>query len=197
MIQHNILNVTFSNQQLNKLKLRIKKDNEVTLKLSSNDVGDTNDENNFPRKPLLTYHKALANGSSANMKLSKIQLHKIGESGGFLGRLLERLLKTGLSLMKDLFKPLDESVLMPLELTAPASATDAAIPQKMFGSGTTTFILSNEEINYIMKNVNSREESGLLTKDVSKTVRKKRQNKKKDFSECYQELQVRDYQGIY
>ena len=44
----------------------------------------------------------------------------------------------------------------------------------MFGSGTTTFILSNEEINYIMKNVNSREESGLLTKDVSKTVRKKR-----------------------
>ena len=86
---------------------------------------------------------------------------------------------------------------MPLELTAPAPATDAAIPQKMFGSGTTTFILSNEEINYIMKNVNSREESGLLTKDVSKTVRKKRQNKKKDFSECYQELQVRDYQGIY
>ena len=98
------------------------------MKLSSNDVGDTNDENNFPRKPLLTYHKALANGSSANMKLSKIQLHKIGESEGFLGRLLERLLKTGLSLMKDLFKPLDESVLMPLELTAPASATDAAIP---------------------------------------------------------------------
>ena len=107
------------------------------------------------------------------MKLSKIQLHKIGESGGFLGRLLGRLLKTGFSLMKNVFKPSAESVLMPLELTAPASAADAAIHQKMFGFGTTTCILSNEEINYIMKKVNLREEFGLLTKDVSKTIKKK------------------------
>ena len=179
MSQYNILNVTFSNLQLNKLKLRIKKDTEVTLKLSSNDVSDSNDENNFPHKLLLTYtqvsrlHKAFANGSSANITLSKIQLHKIGESGGFLGRLLGRLLKTGFSLIKNVFKPLAESVLMPLELTAPASATDAAIHQKSFGSGTTIFILSNEEINYIMKKVNLYEKSDLLTKDVSKTIKKK------------------------
>ena len=179
MSQYNILNVTFSNSQLNKLKLRTKKDTEVTLKLSSNYVSDSNDGNNFPRKLLLTYtqvsrlHKAFQNGSSANITLSKIQLHKIGESGGFLGRLLGRLLKTGFSLMKNVFKPSAESVLMPLELTAPASAADAAIHQKMFGFGTTTCILSNEEINYIMKKVNLREEFGLLTKDVSKTIKKK------------------------
>ena len=179
MSQYNILNVTFSNSQLNKLKLRTKKDTEVTLKLSSNDVSDSNDGNNFPRKLLLTYtqvsrlHKAFQNGSSANITLSKIQLHKIGESGGFLGRLLGRLLKTGFSLMKNVFKPSAESVLMPLELTAPASAADAAIHQKMFGFGTTTCILSKEEINYIMKKVNLREEFGLLTKDVSKTIKKK------------------------
>ena len=149
------------------------------MKLSSNDFSDSNDENNFPHKLWLTYtqvsrlHKAFANGSSANTTLSKIQLHKIGESGGFLGRLLGRLLKTGFSLMKNAFKPLAESVLMPLELTAPTSATDAAIHQKIFGSGTTTFILSNKEINYIMKKVNLREESGLLTKDVSKTIKRK------------------------
>ena len=149
------------------------------MKLSSNDVSDSNDGNNFPRKLLLTYtqvsrlHKAFQNGSSANITLSKIQLHKIGESGGFLGRLLGRLLKTGFSLMKNVFKPSAESVLMPLELTAPASAADAAIHQKMFGFGTTTCILSNEEINYIMKKVNLREEFGLLTKDVSKTIKKK------------------------
>ena len=116
MSQYNILNVTFSNSQLNKLKLRTKKGTEVTLKLSSNDVSDSNDGNNFPRKLLLTYtqvsrlHKAFQNGSSANITLSKIQLHKIGESGGFLGRLLGRLLKTGFSLMKNVFKPSAESV---------------------------------------------------------------------------------------
>ena len=75
------------------------------MKISTNVVGDSNDENNFPHKLLLNntqvsrLHKAFANSSSANIKLSKIQLHKIGESGGFLGRLLGPLLKTGLTLI--------------------------------------------------------------------------------------------------
>ena len=81
----------------------LKKGTEVTLKLSSNVVGDSNDENNFPHKLLLTntqvskLRKAFENNSSANKKLSKTQLHKIGQSGGFWGRLLGSLLKTGLS----------------------------------------------------------------------------------------------------
>ena len=71
---------------------------EVTLKISSNVVGDSNDENNFPHKLLLTntqvskLHKAFSNGSSAYIKLSITQLHKIGQSGEFLDRRLGPLL---------------------------------------------------------------------------------------------------------
>ena len=103
------------------------------MKISSNVVDDSNDENIFFHKLLLTniqvskLCKALANGSSANIKLSKAQLHKIVQSGGFLGRLLATLLKTGLHLMKNLLKPLAETVLIPLGITAAASATDAAV----------------------------------------------------------------------
>ena len=94
MTQYNTLNVRLSDSQLNKLKSGIKNGTEVTLKISSNVVGDSNDENKFLHKLLLTNTqvsklcKALANGSSANIKLYKTQLHKIGQSGGFLGRLL-------------------------------------------------------------------------------------------------------------
>ena len=83
---------------------------------------------------LLKLCKAFTNNSSANIKLSKTQLHKIGQSGGFLGRPLESLLKTGLPLIQNVLKPLAKSVLIPLGLTAAASATDAAIHRKMFGS---------------------------------------------------------------
>ena len=99
-----------SNSQLNELKSGITSCTEVTLKLSSNVVGDSDDENNFPRKLLLTntqvskFHKAFANNSSASIKLPKTQLHKISQSGGFLGRLLEPLLNTGLPLMKNVLK---------------------------------------------------------------------------------------------
>ena len=64
-------------------------------------------------------------------------MHKIVQSGGLLGRLLGPLLKTGLPLMKNVLKPLAKSVLIPLGLPVAASATDAAIHKKMFGSGMT------------------------------------------------------------
>ena len=67
-------------------------------------------------------------------------------------------------------KPLTKSVLIPLGLTASASATDAAINKKMIGSGITTLIILNEETNDIMKIVQSFEESGLLIKGVSETI---------------------------
>ena len=80
MTQYNTLNVKLSNLQPNKLKSGIKHGTEVTLKLSSNILGDSNDENNFLLKLLLTNTqvsklcKAFANGSSANTKLSGIQI---------------------------------------------------------------------------------------------------------------------------
>ena len=99
MTQCNTLNVKLSHSQLNKLKSGIRNGTEVTLKLSSNLVGDSNDENDFPHKLLLTntqvsnLPKAFANNSSANIKLSKTQFHKIRQSRGFLGTILGPLLK--------------------------------------------------------------------------------------------------------
>ena len=63
-------------------------------------------------------------------------MHKIGQSRGFLGRLLGPLLKPTLSLIVTVIKPLDKSVLIPSGLTAAASVTDAAIQKIMFGSRT-------------------------------------------------------------
>ena len=133
MTQYNSLNVRLSKLQINKLKSVIKNGTKVTLKLSWNIVGENNDDISFWPKILLTdtqlskLCKAFANGSSANIKLSKAQLNKTGQSGGFLGRLIGPLLKTGFPLIKNVFKPLAKSVLIPLGLTAAASLTDAAI----------------------------------------------------------------------
>ena len=87
--------------------------------------------------------------------------------------------------MKNVRKPLVKSILIPLGLTAAASATDAAIHEKMFGSGTMTLIIWNVEMNEIMKIVKSLEESGLLIKGVSETIKVKQTNKKEDFLVCY------------
>ena len=106
------------------------------MKISSNFVGDSNDENSFLQKFSLTktqvskLSKAFANNSSANINLSKAQLHKIGQSEWFLGRLLGSLLKTGLPLIGNIPNPLAKSVLIPLGLTAAAAAADAAIHEK-------------------------------------------------------------------
>ena len=97
-------------------------------------IGDN--EANFPHQLLLTktqvsnLRKAFANHSSADIKLSKTQLSKMIQSGGFLGRLLGPLLKTGLPLIKHVIKPLAKSALIPLGLTAAAWAADAGILKK-------------------------------------------------------------------
>ena len=93
-------------------------------------------ETNFPHRLLLTNRqvsnipKAFANNSSVDIKWTKTQLSKIIQSGGFLGRLLGSLPKTGLPLIKNVIKPLGKSVLIPLGLTAASSAADAGIHKK-------------------------------------------------------------------
>ena len=81
-------------------------------------------------------------------------------SGGFLGRFPGPLLKTRLPLMKNVIKPLAKSVLIPLGLTAAASAADPGIQKKILESGTTTLIISNDEMEDIIKVVKSLENSG-------------------------------------
>ena len=106
MTQYNTLYLKLFNSQLNKLNSGITIGTEVTLKISSNVIGDSNDENNFLGKLLLTntqvskLYKAFRNNSSANIKLIGTQLHKIEESEGFLGRLLGPLIKIGLTFRK-------------------------------------------------------------------------------------------------
>ena len=129
-------------------------------------IGDN--ETNFPHKLLLTNRqvsnlcKAFANHSSTDIKLSKMI-----QTGGFLGWLLGLLLKTGLPLIKNVIKPLAKSVLISLGLTAAESAADAGIHKKVLGSGhnnNTTLIISNNEMQDIIKIVTSLEDSGLLLK---------------------------------
>ena len=167
MTLYNSLNVKLSNSQLSKLKSAIKNETDVVLRISSNMVGNSGDSTNFPHELLLTNRqvsnicKAFANHLSTDIKLSKTQLSKMIQSGGFLGRRLGPLLKTGLPLIKSVIKPLAKSVLVPLGLTAAASAADAGIHKKILGSGhnNTTLIISNDEMDDILKIVKSLEDS--------------------------------------
>ena len=152
-------------------------------------VGD--DETNFSHKLLLTnrqvanFRKAFANYLSTDINLSKTEISKMKQSGGFLGRLLGSLLKTGLPLMKNVIKLLAKSVLITLGLTAAASAADAGIHKKILGSGNyplhnrlsssvlhnnTVLIISNDGMKGIIKIVKSLEDFGLLPEGVSKTI---------------------------
>ena len=181
MTQYNTLNIKQSNSQVNKLKYGIRSGTEVTLKLSENVIGDSNNEINFSHKFLSTNTqvarlcKVIANGLSANIKLSKTHLDQIVQSEGFLGRRLGQLLKNGM-LMKNILKSLAKSVLMTLELAA-ALATDGVIPKKTFESGMRTFIISND----VMKIVKSLVETGLLIKGISKIIKDAVKNQKDGF----------------
>ena len=135
----------------------IKNATELTLNLSSNMVGDPNDETNFSHKLLLINTqnskncKVFANGSSTNMKYSKTQLSYIVQVGGLLGRILGRLLKTG--------------------LIKTASATDAAIQKKFFRLSTAILIILTKEVDFIMKIVKSLKDFALLIKVVGKKTK--------------------------
>ena len=189
MTQYNSLNVKLSNSQFNKLKSAIKNKADVLLRLSSNMIGNSDDETNFPHKLLLTnrqvanLRRAFANHTSTDIKLSKNQLSKMIQSGGFLGRSLGPLLITGLPLMKSVIQSLAKSVLIPLGLKAVASAADAGIHKKILGSGhnTTLIIISYDEIKDILKIVKSLGDSGLLLEGVSETIRNEAKDEKGGF----------------
>ena len=190
MTQYNSLNVKLSNSQLSKLKSAIKNETDVVLRLSSNIIGNTDDNTNFPHELLLTnrqvanLRKAFAKITSTDIMLSKTQLSKMIQSGAFLGRLLGPLLRTGLPLMKSVIKPLAKSVLVPLGLIAAASAVDAGIHKKILRSGhnnNTTLIISNDVMDDILKIVKSLEDSGLLLKGVSETIQNKAKEQRGGF----------------
>ena len=188
MTQYHRLNVKLSTSQLNKLKSALKNENDVVIRLSLKMIGDSNYKGNFPHGLLLTnrqvssIRKAFANNSSVDIKFSKAQLSKMIQSGGFLGKILGLLLKTGLPLMKSVITPLVKSVLIPLGLTAAASAADAGINKKILGSGNnTTLIISNKDMDDLIKIVKSLEDAGLLLKGVTESVQNEIKEQKSGF----------------
>ena len=106
-------------------------------------IGDSDDKINFPYELSLAntqvsnLRKTFADKSSTDIKLSKTQISKMIQSGGFLGRLLGPLLKTGLLLIKNVIKSLAKSLLIPLGLTAAALAADAGIHKTILRSTNT------------------------------------------------------------
>ena len=87
--------------------------------------------------------------------------------------------------IKSVLKPIAKGALIPFG-SAAASATDATIQNKIFGSGITTLIISNEEMNNIMKIVKSLEDASLSMKGISETIQNEaKKTKKVNYSVCY------------
>ena len=181
MVEYSRGNVKLSDTQLKKLKSAVKDKTGTTLRMSLKMFN----ENDLPHELLLATRQktklrnSFNNNMSTDLKLSKAQISKIIQSGGFLGRLLGPLLKTGLPLIKNVIKPLAKSVLIALGLTAAASAADAGIHKKILGSGKTTLIISNEDMNNITKIIQALEDSCILLKGVTKTIKNETKEQKR------------------
>ena len=179
MVEYSKVNVKLSDAQLKKLKTAVKKKTGTTLRMSLKML----DGNDLPHELLLTTRQktklrnAFNNNMSTDLKLSKAQISKIIQSGGFLGSLLSKLAGP---LMKAAI-PLAKNILAPFGITAAASAIDAGIQKKMHGSGTTNLIISNKEMNDTMKVVQALEDSNILLKGVTKTIKNKTKEQKGGF----------------
>ena len=179
MVKYSQVNVELSDTQLKKLKTAVKNKTETTLRINFKLFNG----NDLPHEFLLTTRQktklrnAFNNNMSTDLKLSKAQISKIIQSGGFLGSLLSKLagplMKVAISLAK--------SVLASLGITAAVSAIDAGIQKKIHGSGTTSLITSKEEMNDIMKIVQALQDSNILLKRLLKQLKMKQQNKRKNF----------------
>ena len=167
MVEYSKVNVKLSDAQLKKLKTAVKDKTGTMLRMSLKMFAG----NHLPHKLLLTTRQktklrnAFNNNMSTDLKLSKAQISKIIQSGGFLGSLLSKLAGP---LMKVAI-PLPNNA--PVGIAAAASAIDAVIQKKIHGSGTTTLIIPNEEMNDITKIVQALKDSITLVKGVSQTIK--------------------------
>ena len=174
MVEYSKVNV--KSTQLKKVKTAVKNNAETALRMSLKIF----DENYLPHELLLTTRQltnAFNNNMSTDVKLSKVQTFVIIQSGGFLGSLLSKstgpLIKVAAHLAKN--------ILAPLEIKAAASAIDARIQKKIHGFGTTTLIISNREMNDIMKMFQTLEDSNTLWKGVTKTIKNETKEQKEHF----------------
>ena len=167
MVEYSKINCKLTNVQLNKLKKAVKSNEGATLRIG---IKIFNKED-LPHELLLTTRQstklrnAINNNLTTDIKLSKAQIKKLIQSGGFLGTLLSKLAGP---LMK-VALPLAKNVLAPLDLTAAMSAIDGSIKKKIHGS-VIKLINEQEDMNDIMKIIEALENSGILLKGVSKTI---------------------------
>ena len=159
MVECTKINCKLTNVQLNKLKKAVKTNKRASLRLGIKNFN----KDELPHELLLTGRQnnklcnAINNNLSTDIKLSKTQIKKLIQSGGFLGTLLSKLVGP---LMK-VAMPLAKNVLAPLGLTAAMSAIDGNIQKKKHGSGV-KLIIEQEDLNDIMKII--------LLKGISKTI---------------------------
>ena len=171
------MNAKLTDTQLRKLKTTVKNKTGTALRMSLK-IFDGND---LPHELLLTTRQktklrnAFNNNMSTDLKLSKAQISKIIQSGGFLGSLLSKLAGP---LMK-VAVPLAKNILAPLGIRTAASAIDTGIQKKIHDSETTTLIISNEEVHDIMKIVQALEHSNILLKGVTKTIKNEAKEQKR------------------
>ena len=167
MDEYSKMNCKLTNVQLNKLKKAVKSNGGTTLRLSIKNFN----KDELPHELLLTTRQntklrnAINNNLATDINLSKAQIKKLIQSGGFLGKLLSKLAGP---LMK-VALPLAKNVLAPLGLTAAMSAIDGSIQKKIHGSGV-KLIIEPEDMNDIMKIIEALENSGILLKGVSRTI---------------------------
>ena len=179
MVEYSKVNVKLSDTQLKKLKTAVKNKRGTTLRMSLKMV----DENDLLHKLLLTTRQktklrnAFNDNMSTDIKLSKAQISKIIQSGGFLGTLLSKLALPLMTFAASLAK----NILALLGIIAAASAIGAGIQKKIYGSGKTTLIISNKEMNDIMKIVQALEDSNNLLKGVTKTIKHETKEQKGRF----------------
>ena len=179
MVEYSKVNVKLSDTQLKKLKTAVKNKTGTTLRINLKMFN----ENDLPHELLLTTRQktklrnAFNNNMSTDLKVSKAQISKIIQSGGFLGSLLSKLAGP----LKKVAIPLAKNVLAPLGITAAASAIYTGIQKKIHGSGTTSLIISNEEINDIMKIVQALQDSNIFLKGVTKTNKNETKEQKGGF----------------
>ena len=167
MVEYTKVNVKLTNLQLSKFKKAVKNNDSATLRINIKNFNKVE----LPHELLLTTRQstklrnAINNNMATGLKLSKAQIKKMIQSGGFLGKLLSKLAGP---LMK-VAMPLAKNVLAPLGLTAAMSAIDAGIQKKMRGNGI-KLIIEQEDMNDIMKIIEALENSGILLKVVTKTI---------------------------
>ena len=147
------------------------------MSLKMFDVKDLHHELLLTTRQRTKLRNAFNNNMSSDIKLSKAQVSKIIQSGGFLGSLWSKLASPLMKVAVTLAK----NILVPLGITAAALAIDAGIKKKIHGSGITTLIISNEESNDIMKIVQALEESNILLKGVTKTIKNEIKEQKGGF----------------